>query len=245
MTRTFRMLGMMLAVGAGILATSPAFATPVALPPGSSAVAVPQTDTFLGDVGAGYTVLAQYSTNVSNGPGLTAATLYADVIQTTGGTIDIAYQVQNTSSTATVDTLSVSDYSSIPGVAVAGLSDTTAPTGTNFLSPTPSPNPPDTAGRTSTPGATINFTFSSSTLGDIQHGQTSGIVLVVTGAKFFDLEGAAIVASTSTVVGSVGYNFVPEVRLTAAVPEPGSLVLGSLALISGAGVFGFRRLRRK
>jgi len=244
MKRMFRMLGIMLAIGACVLATSPAFAGPVSLPPGSSAVAVPQTDTFAGDVGSGYTVLATYAVNVSNGPALTDATLYADVIKTAGGTIDIAYQVTNNSTTATIDGLSVSDYSSIPGVAVAGLSDTTAPAGTNFVAPTPTPNPPDTAGRSSTPGATINFTFASTTLGDILPGQSSGIVLVVTTANGYDLNGAAIVSSTSTVVGSVGFNNVPEVR-SLAVPEPGSLVLGSLALISGAGVYGFGRLRRK
>jgi hypothetical protein len=240
---------MMLAVGAGILASSPAFAGLTPLPAGSSGVTISQTDTFLGDVGAGYHVLYAYQVNVSNGPGLTSATLYADVIQTAGGTIDMAYQVTNTSSTATIDSMTLSDYSGIgvtSGVSVAGLDDPTAPLGTNFAMPTSPANPPNTAGRTSAPGAQISFTFSSVTLGDILPGMTSGIVLVTTPVNFYDTNGAAIVASTSTVIGSVGYNNVPEVRLTpVAVPEPGSMVLGSLALICGAGVYGFRRIRRK
>jgi hypothetical protein len=238
------MLGMMLAVGAGILTTSPVFAGLTPLPAGSASIPISQTDTFLGDVGAGYTVLYGYSSNVSNGPGLTSATLYADVIKTAGGTVDIAYQVTNTSSTATIDSMTLSDYSGISGVAVAGLADATAPAGTNFATPTAPANPPNTASRTSTPGAQVSFTFSGVTLGDILPGQTSGIVLVATGVNYYDTNGAAIVASTSTVIGSVGYNGVPEVRLT-AIPEPGSMVLGSLALICGAGVYGFRRIRRK
>jgi len=242
MTHTFRMLGMMLAVGACIFATSPAFAGPVPLPPGST-VAVPQGDTFAGDVGTGYTVVAKYVDTLSNGSA--DVKLWVDAIMTKGGTMDFAYQVQNLSSTATIDSMSVSDYSNISGVGVAGLSDTTAPAGTNFVPPTAPPNPPDTASRTTTPGATISFTFASTSLGDILPGQTSGLVLVVTSATSYDLKGAATVSSLTTSAGSVGFNAVPEALVALSVPEPGSMVLGSLALISGVGVYGFRRLRRK
>ena len=229
MTRTIRMLGMMLAVGACAFATTPAFAGPVPLPAGSSGVAVPQTDTFAGDVGSGYTVLDAYSNTLSNGTA--DVTLYVNVIKTSGGTLDLAYQVTNNSSTATIDSMSLSDYSNVGGVAVAGLSDMSAPAGTNFVSPTSPANPPNTASRTATPGATISFTFSSSTLGDILPGQSSGLVLVVTNSTSYDTKGAALVASLSTDAGAVGFNGVPEV-VAASVPEPSSLVLGSLALIA-------------
>jgi hypothetical protein len=242
MKRTIRMLGMMLAIGACIFVTTPAFAGPVSLPAGSSGVSVPQTDTFAGDVGANYSVLYTYSSTVSNGSA--DVTLYADVIQTSGGTLDIAYQVTNNSGSATIDSMSFSDFSNVGGVAVAGLSDATAPAMTNFVTPTSPANPPNTASRTGTPGATINFTYSSSPLGDIMPGQTSGIVLIVTNSTTYDLKGAGLVSSLSTGAGAVAFNGVPEV-VAAAVPEPGSLLLGSLALISGAGVYGFRRVRRK
>jgi hypothetical protein len=242
---TNRSLGMMLAVGACLLATSSAFAGLTSLPAGSSGVAVSQTDTFATDVGAGYTVLDAYSATFGTGgtPAF-SVTLYVDAIRTSGGTIDLLYQVTNNSTASTVDSMSLSDFSSVTGVAVAGLSDATAPAGTNFVPPTGTPNPPNIASRSGTPGATISFTFSSSPLGDIGPGQTSGLTLIVTGSTSYNLSGAATVSSSQGGGGSGGFNYVPEV-IAASVPEPGSLVLSCLALISGAGVYGVRRLRRK
>jgi hypothetical protein len=242
------MLGKMLAIGACVLSTSSAFATPVALPAGSSGVNVPQNDSFATDVGAPgtYTVLDKYSTTVSNGP--LTVTFYVDAIRTSGGTIDLVYQVANSaSSSATVDSMNLSDFSSVPSVYVAGLGDMTAPAGTNFVTPTAPANPPNTANRSAVPGASINFTYAASSFGDIAPGKISGLTLIITGATNYDTKGAATVSSStpSPGGGSVGFNGVPEAFGTAAVPEPGSLVLGSLALISGAGVYGFRRLRRK
>lgn len=249
MTRTIRMLGKMLAIGACVLSASSVFAAPVYLPAPSSNVSVPQSDSFYTDVGpaGSYTVLDKYSTTVSNGP--LTVTLYVDAIRTSGGTIDLVYQVANSSlSTATVDSMNLSDFSGVPGVYVAGLGDTSAPAGTNFATPGPgTPNPPNTANRSAVPGASINFTYSASPLGDIAPGSTSGLTLIITGSTDYDAKGAATVSSStpSPGGGSVGFNAVPEAFGTASVPEPGSLVLGSLALISGAGVYGFRRLRRK
>jgi hypothetical protein len=236
------MFGMMLTVGACILATSPAFAGPVPLPVGTSNVAVPATDTFAADVGGGYTVLATYKDTLANNGGVTV-TLYADAIKTSGGTVDILYQIKNNDS-APIDSFTVTNFSNIPGVAVAGLTDTTMPAGTNFITPSSPANAPNTASRASMPGATIVFTFSGMSSQDILGGETSAIILVQTTSTSFDSNGTTTAASLGSGAGSVAFNDVPEVTL-ASVPEPGSLVMGCLALISGAGVYGYRRRRRK
>jgi len=244
MTRTFRILGIMLAVGAGVLSTSSAFAGPTPLPANSNNVAITQTDTFAGDVGGGYTVLKTYTNTLTNNNG-TTVTMYADAVRTSGGTIDFLYQITNSSSSpGAIDSLSVTDYSNVPNVAVAGLTDTAGPAGTNFVPPTGTPNAPDSANRSNGPGSTITFLFSTSPGADLQKGQTSAIIFVQTTARNFDNSGSGTAASLNPSAGSVAFNGLPEIS-TSAVPEPGSLVLGSLALICGAGVYGFRRLRRK
>lgn len=237
---TIRMLGITWAIGICVFAPRATFADPVTLLPGTT-VSVPQNDTFAADVGSGYTVVDQFSASMSNG-GL-SATLYADAIRTAGGTIDLLYQVTNNSASATVDGLNVTDFSNVPGVAVAGLSDTSI-AGTNFVTPTSPPNAPNSATRTPTPGATIDFTFASSSLGDILPGQTSAITLIVTGDTSWDSRGTGTVTSLSTNNGSVAFNGLPEPTVGGAVPEPGSLALGSLGLLSIASLCCYRRLRR-
>ncbi len=234
-----RTIYMMLALGVGVLTTNLAFASPVPLPPGSTGVPVSQNDSFATDVGTGYMVLAAVSKSFSGGG--FSYTLYADAIRTSGGNIDLLYQVQNTGDSDTVDSMALGNFTNIPGVAVAGLKDTSI-SGTNFITPTSPANPPNFAGRSTTPGAIITFTFGTSAAGDILPGQTSGIVLVETTARAYDLDGSGIVTSLSSTGASGSVNGLPE---ASTIPEPSSLILGSLASIWIAGVFGFRRYLKK
>jgi hypothetical protein len=240
MKSAIRTIGMTLAVGGLVLVNGTTFGNPVSLPPNSANVLVPAGDTFAGDVGAGYTVLATYSATVSNGGGVDV-TLYADAIKTSGGTVDILYQITNNGS-APIDSFNATNYSNIPGVAVAGLTDTAGPVGTNFVTPSSPANAPNTANRASAPAATIVFTFSGVTSQDILSGETSAIILVQTSSTSYDSNATAVASSLGSGAGSVAFNGVPQVK-PASVPEPASLVMGSLALISAAGVYGFRRRR--
>jgi len=230
------MLGMMLAVGAGILATNPAFATLTPLPTtigGSEVVMTPGTSA---DLGTGYSVVTTNSYNISGGP--VVATVTVDSILLSGGTYDFLYQVQNTG-TINIDGLNVTNYAGYL-TSVDYLTDGSAVSGGGFVTGTQG-----SYSASKTPdGSTITFNFDvPGPLGaPLTPGTTSYVLLVATNAKGTDSFGS--VTATASIGGN-GSAIMGSIIEPAAVPEPGSLVLGSLALISGAGVYGFRRIRRK
>jgi hypothetical protein len=236
MKRTFRMLGMMLAAVACVFPASPASAALVPLLSGGTAA--PTGGTVSSDLGASYTVVEATSYTVSNSPGLVAATIYEDVVRV-GSTYDFLFQVVNTG-TSPIDGLNVLNYDGYT-TSVDYLTNGSALTGGNFATD-------GTLGtiidNRSSDSSTVTFNFDvPGPLGtELAPGATSYVLIVATSATNTDPYGSATASAGVAGNGSAGVGGVFE---PASVPEPGSLVLGSLALISGAGVFGFRRLRRK
>jgi hypothetical protein len=229
MKRTFRMLGMMLAIGACLSTTRPSFAALVPLADGSTAV--PTGGTVSGDLPS-YSVALTTSYLLTNGP--VAATIYAEVIKV-GSTYDFLFQVANTG-TSPIDGLTVQNYGSY-ATSVDYLTD-----GSNLGgSFTDGGLGTFNVNRTSD-GSSVSFNFDvpgpSGT--SLAPGATSDVLLVATTAPHYDELGTTTASATVSGSGSATIGFVIEPSAT-AIPEPGSLVLGSLALIFGAGVYGFRR----
>jgi hypothetical protein len=227
----FRMVGMMLAVGACLSVARPSFASLVSL--GDGGTVSPSGGTVSGDLGS-YSPVYTTSYMVTNGP--VTATIYAEVVKV-GGHDDFLFQVVNTGSVP-IDGQSVQNYGSyttsvdyLTDGASLGGSFTSGGLGTYNVN------------RTSD-GSIVNFNFDvpGPAGTSLAPGATSAVLLIATNAPSYDKLGTATASATLSGNGSATIGFVIE---PAAIPEPGSLVLGSLALISGAGVYSFRRLRRK
>ncbi len=116
------------------------------------------------------------------------------------------------------------------------LTDTALPSGTNFQTPTAT-GVGVTAGR---PAAGTPITFSFAT--PIAPGANSEVILVQTTATNYDTGGGVTAGAMTAGNGSTVFANVPEVA-AGAVPEPGSIVLGGLAMLIGASVYRFRRMR--
>jgi len=235
MTRMLRILGMMLAVGACVLPATPAFAGLITLGPGGTATTAGGTVATDLDLPS-YTVVYSTSYSVNNGPVM--ATIQADVVKV-GTTYDFLFQVTNTGSTP-IDGLSVQNYTNFT-TSVDYLTDGSAVTNGNFVDGTVGSN---NANRTSDGSAVgFNFDVPGPPITALPVGATSRVLVVATNAPGADLLGTAVASATTSGNGSASASFVIEPGLS-AIPEPGSLVLGSLALIAGVGAYGFRRLRR-
>jgi hypothetical protein len=236
MRRMVRMLGIMLAIGACVLATSPAFAGPVPLASGGTVS--PTGGTVSSDIGSSYSVAVTTSYTVSNSDGV-GATVYEDVVKV-GTNYDFLYQVVNTG-TSPIDGLNVLNYDGYT-TAVDYLTDGSTLSGGGFANGTLGTFSDNRSSDSST--VTFNFDVPGPSGTELASGSTSYVLLVVTNATSYDKFGsltasAGVAGNGAATTGSV---YEPA---TASVPEPSSLVLGSLALISGAGLYGFGRLRRK
>jgi hypothetical protein len=231
-----RILGMMLAVGACVLPATPAFAGLTSLTPGAT---VPTTGgTVATDLDLpSYSVVYSTSYSVTNGP--VSATIQADIVKV-GTAYDFLFQVTNTSTATSIDGLTVQNYTNFT-TSVDYLTNGSAVTNGNFVDGTVGSS---NANRTSDGSAVgFNFDVAGPPITALPVGATSRVLVVATNAPGADFLGTAVASATTSGNGSAAASFVIEPGLN-AIPEPGSLVLGSLALISGAGVYGFRRLRR-
>ncbi len=233
---------MFMSLGAWALLAGSAMAssTGTMISSGSTNVSL-TSGTFADYVGSGYTVVDKYAIPESNSLGLNT-TLYVDAIRTAGGTYDFAYQIsdavtgQTAPSKDSISTLSVGNYTGVNPVYGVALTDTTLPSGTNFQTPT-STGVSVTAGRPAA-GTPITFTFAT----PIAPGATSEVILVQTTATNYDTGGGVTAGAVTAGNGSTVFANVPEVS-AGAVPEPGSIVLGGLAMVIGAGAYHFRRMR--
>jgi hypothetical protein len=231
MMRLIARFGLVLAIGACILSAGPAFAQTPVITGGGSVTPAPGTASSI--LGSGYTVLAtQTFTGVGNGS--ITEDLSTAVVRTSGGTLDYLYQVTNHSGGGvTIDGLNVSDYSMF-STAVGVITDGSTITGASFSNGTVGSN---TASRP-TPGSTVIFGLNPG----LNNGDTTEVLVVATDSTVYNEFGSTTATTLTVNGGSYAQNNTIEPQ-SPAVPEPGSLVLSGLGLISAVGIFGFRRRR--
>jgi hypothetical protein len=225
---------MVLSFGACLLAASSASAQ-TDLPDGGAVT--PSTGTASSILGTGYTVLStQNFTGVGNGS--ITEDLATAVVKTAGGTYDFLYQVTNHSGGGvTIDGLNVADYSQFT-TGVADLTD-----GSTVSSVFSNGTVPATTASKPSPFSTVIFGFGTNGSGDLNNGDVSQVLVVATNATNYNELGTATATTLTINGGAYSQNLVIEPIVPSVTPEPGSLVLAGLGLVSVAGAYGFRRRR--
>jgi len=227
-----------LAALACVVATPAHAVTGIVLLPGTTVTPTPITALPAGST------LVETSFIDSVGNSTVISRLFQAVYRESGGTLDFLFQVQNAANSVPITTVNTSDYGS--GLAplfqfatnVASLN--TAPAG--FTGAVNSGILSTSASRTAS-GTTVSFDGFI-----LAPGQSSQILVVSTNATDFNRLGS------STASGQIqnGVNpgsdvflntYEPNAPTTPIVPEPASLISGSLAMLAGLGCFGWRRLK--
>jgi len=189
---------------------------------------------------AGSTLVANSAGTIGSvGASAVVSTLWQAVYQEPGGTLDFLFQIRN-DGTVNIDSFITADYGHGGGefdTSVARLTGT-APTG--FPGPGNGTVVPTSSSRTVS-GSSV--TFEGFVLAP---GQTSQIFVVSTNALGFNKLGNAQVSGqviNGNNPGADTFLNTNEPSTTPLVPEPASLVSGSIALLAGLGCFGWRRLK--
>ena len=221
------------------IAASPAVAAPISLVSGGAAVPL-GIGNIATDIVGGFTVVSgpQNLTLGPNGNGTTTLLTIEAIRETLSGTIDFFVQERNNSTggaaAPVIASLGLTNYTTFT-VSVDNISD--VPTGFAAGSTIVAGG-----GERGSGGGTVIFDFGPfGAWSNFTPGTLTNVMLVKTSATGFDSNGGAQSATVSTggiVVGNVLEPIVPT-----GVPEPGTLVLGSISGALGLLTLGARRLK--
>jgi len=193
---------------------------------------------------AGAIVAGSAGTIASVGNNTVFSTLFQAVYRETAtGTLDFLFQIRNDSPIGGTNlvALSTSDYGAGAGVFDTNAAQLSGAGPAGF--PVAVPAGTVSAGNASRGPSGTTVTFDGFVLAP---GQTSQIFIVSTNATNFNQLGVSTASSQiigGNNPGADSFLNTNEPTLNPVVPEPASLISGSLAVLAGLGCFGWRRLK--